>query len=152
MRPRRAVPTVFATTLALVTVPAVHGQRAPATPAAPTPEAIVLVADRVFDGQDAREGWAVLVRGNRIEAAGPAAAIGAPASAQVVRLPGTTLMPGLVEGHSHILLHPYNETSWDDQVLKEAQAYRVARAVRDLERTLMGGVTTMRDLGTEGAG
>jgi imidazolonepropionase-like amidohydrolase len=61
-------------------------------------------------------------------------------------------MPGLIEGHSHILLHPYNETPWDDQVLKEPQAYRVARAVRDLERTLMAGITTMRDLGTEGAG
>ena len=61
-------------------------------------------------------------------------------------------MPGLVEGHSHLLLHPYNETTWNDQVLKEPLAYRVARAVTHAERTLMAGVTTVRDLGTEGAG
>jgi imidazolonepropionase-like amidohydrolase len=138
-----------ATTIA--SIQAVHGQRAPAKPATTEIPAIVLVADRVFDGRDAHDGWTVVVRGNRIESAGPAAAAALP-GAQVVRLPATTLMPGLIEGHSHILLHPYNETPWDDQVLKEPQAYRVARAVRDLERTLMAGITTMRDLGTEGAG
>jgi imidazolonepropionase-like amidohydrolase len=109
---------------------------------------------RVWDGVAAapHEGWVVLVRGNRIEAAGPAASVRAPADARVVDLPGTTLLPGLIEGHSHLLLHPYNETSWDDQVLRESEALRVARATAHARATLMAGFTTARDLGTEGAG
>ena len=67
-------------------------------------------------------------------------------------LPGLTLMPGLIEGHSHLLLHPYNETTWNDQVLREPIAYRVARATVSARDTLMAGITTVRDLGTEGAG
>jgi imidazolonepropionase-like amidohydrolase len=69
-----------------------------------------------------------------------------------VELPGLTLLPGLIEAHSHLLLHPYNETSWDDQVLHEALALRVARATNHARSTLMAGFTTVRDLGTEGAG
>ena len=111
----------------------------------------LLVPDRVFDGAVMHEGWAVLVRGNRIEAAGPAGQIAA-AGATTVRQPGLTLIPGLIEGHSHLLLHPYNETSWDDQVLREPEALRVARAVNHARATLQAGFTTVRDLGTEGAG
>ncbi|WP_296597928.1 amidohydrolase family protein [Phenylobacterium sp.] len=96
-------------------------------------------------------GWVVLVEGQRIAAVGPKAQVSAE-GAQVVALPGTTLIPGLIEMHSHLLLHPYNEASWDDQVLKEAPFYRVLRAGRDAERTLMSGFTTERELGTEGAG
>jgi imidazolonepropionase-like amidohydrolase len=109
---------------------------------------------RVWDGVAAapHEGWVVLVRGARIEAAGPASSVRAPADARVVELPGTTLIPGLIEGHSHLLLHPYNETSWDDQVLRESEALRVARATAHARATLMAGFTTARDLGTEGAG
>ena len=114
------------------------------------PAVVVLQPDRVFDGRDLHAGWVVVVRGPQIDSAGPAGA--APAGAETIRLAGTTLMPGLIEGHSHILLHPYNEAAWDDQVLKESLAYRVARGVRDLDRTLRAGITTMRDLGTEGAG
>lgn len=113
---------------------------------------IALVADRVFDGQTVQTGWVVIVHGRRIEAAGPAASLTVPAGARTIKLPGMTLMPGLIEGHSHLLLHPYNETSWNDQVAREPLAYRVARAVVHAERTLMAGVTTVRDLGTEGAG
>ena len=105
----------------------------------------------MFDGETVHEGWVVRVQGDRIQAAGPAAAIDAAGSA-IVDLPGTTLLPGLVEGHSHVLLHPYNETSWNDQVLHESQGVRVARAVNHLRATLMAGFTTIRDLGTEGAG
>jgi imidazolonepropionase-like amidohydrolase len=114
--------------------------------------AILLRPARVFDGVDPRphEGWAVLVRGETIEAVGPG--LIAPAGAKVVELPGSTLMPGLIEGHSHLFLHPYNETSWDDQVLKEPLALRTARAVNHARDTLMAGFTTVRDLGTEGAG
>ncbi|HEX8307125.1 MAG TPA: amidohydrolase family protein [Allosphingosinicella sp.] len=114
--------------------------------------AILLRPARVFDGVDPRphEGWSVLVRGERIEAVGPS--LQAPAGARVVELPGTTLIPGLIEGHSHLFLHPYDETSWDDQVLKEPQSLRTARAVNHARDTLMAGFTTVRDLGTEGAG
>lgn len=112
---------------------------------------VVLKPARVFDGEALREGWAVRVRADRIEAAGPSAQIDA-SGARVIELPGMTLTPGLVEGHSHVLLHPYNETLWADQVLKEGLALRVARAVNHLRATLDAGFTTVRDLGTEGAG
>ncbi len=113
---------------------------------------VVLAADRVFDGQTLQSGWTVVIRGRRIESAGPAASVTVPPGARSIRLPGLTLLPGLIEGHSHLLLHPYNETSWNDQVAREPLAYRVARAVVHAERTLMAGVTTVRDLGSEGAG
>jgi imidazolonepropionase-like amidohydrolase len=115
-------------------------------------ETLLLRPARVFDGLDPRphEGWSVLVEGERIAAAGPS--VTAPVGARTIELPGTTLMPGMIEGHSHLFLHPYNETLWDDQVLHESLALRTARAVVHAERTLMAGFTTERDLGTEGAG
>jgi imidazolonepropionase-like amidohydrolase len=111
----------------------------------------ILKPARVFDGDAVHEGWAVRVQGDRIQAAGPVASVSAPGGT-VVDLPGTTLLPGLVEGHSHVLLHPYDETKWDDQVLHESLGVRTARAVNHLRATLMAGFTTIRDLGTEGAG
>jgi imidazolonepropionase-like amidohydrolase len=116
----------------------------PATP-------IVLKPARVFDGEAMHENWAVRVKGDRIEAAGPASGIDT-SGAKMVDLPGATLLPGLVEGHSHILLHAYSETPWNDQVAHEGLALRVARATNHLRATLMAGFTTIRDLGTEGAG
>ena len=110
----------------------------------------MLQPDRVFDGDTLQSGWVVVVRGERIESAGPTAS--APPGAKVIPLPGTTLLPGLIEGHSHLLLHPYNETTWNDQVAREPLSYRVARAVNHARATLMAGVTTVRDLGSEGAG
>ena len=112
---------------------------------------VVLQPARVFDGVEMHEGWGVRVRGERIDSVGPLASVAAP-SARTIELPGATLMPGLIEGHSHILLHAYDETSWNDQVLREGIALRAARAVNHLERTLAAGFTTVRDLGTEGAG
>ena len=91
------------------------------------PALILLKPARVFDGEAMHEGWVVLVRGGRIEAAGPAATVSTQGAA-VVDLPGTTLLPGLIEAHSHVLLHPYNETSWNDQVAHEPLALRIARA------------------------
>ena len=113
---------------------------------------ILLRPARVFDGVNPapHEGWSVLVEGDRIAAAGPN--LTTPAGARVIDLPGATLMPGLIEGHSHLFLHPYNEALWDDQVLHEPLALRTARAVVQAERTLDAGFTTERDLGTEGAG
>jgi imidazolonepropionase-like amidohydrolase len=125
-----------------------------ATPAA-RPETVYLLRPaRVFDGESAqlRDGWVVLVRGEHIETAGPAADVRAPAGATVIDLPNLTLMPGLIEAHSHVLLHPYSETPWADQVAREALSLRVARATNHLRDTLLAGFTTVRDLGTEGAG
>jgi imidazolonepropionase-like amidohydrolase len=122
--------------------------------AAQTAQVIVLRPDRVFDGVTPRlhSGWVVVVAGERIAAAGPEDRVPRPPEARVIDLPGLTLLPGLIEGHSHLLLHPYNETSWNDQVLREPLATRVARAVTAAEKTLLAGITTERDLGTEGAG
>jgi imidazolonepropionase-like amidohydrolase len=120
-------------------------------PPAAAPAIVVLQPDRVFDGESAHAGWVVVVRGDRIEAAGPAASTAAPAGARTIVLTGTTLMPGMIEGHSHLLLHPYNETVWNDQVLREPLALRVARATNHARATIMAGITTVRDLGTEGA-
>src|SRR6185369_10319242 len=115
---------------------------------------VLLVPDRVWDAIDnaPHDGWVVLVRGDRIEAAGPRAQVTAPADATTIQLAGTTLIPGMIEGHSHLLLHPYNETPWNDQVLHEHEALRVARAVNHAKAALLAGFTSTRDLGTEGAG
>jgi imidazolonepropionase-like amidohydrolase len=118
---------------------------------APTADVTVLGPAAVFDGERLQQNWIVVVRGDRIEATGPAGSTTVPPGANSRPLPGLTLMPGLIEGHSHLLLHPYNETTWNDQVLKESIAYRVARGVVHAERTLMAGITTVRDLGSEGA-
>jgi imidazolonepropionase-like amidohydrolase len=136
-----------AAALAAVPTPAVPTPAAP--PAAP---AYLLKPARVFDGIDPKphEGWTVLVRGDKIESAGPT--VTPPADATVIELPGDTLLPGLIEGHSHLFLHPYNETPWDDQVLHEPLALRTARATVAAKATLLAGFTTVRDLGTEGAG
>jgi imidazolonepropionase-like amidohydrolase len=113
---------------------------------------ILLKPAQVFDGVNPQPhpGWSVLVDGDKIAAVGPN--IAAPVGAKVIELHGTTLMPGMIEGHSHLFLHPYNETLWDDQVLYEPLALRTARAVVHAEKTLDAGFTTERDLGTEGAG
>ena len=113
---------------------------------------ILLKPDRVFDGKEIHAGWWVLVKGKTIRAVDDSAKIFKPADAGVMVLKGTTLIPGMIEGHSHLFLHPYNETSWDDQVLTESRAERTARAVTHARATLMAGFTTVRDLGTEGAG
>lgn len=110
----------------------------------------LLKPDRVFDGETMHNDWVVLVKGNKIEEAG-SMRFKLPANTRIIELNGTTLLPGLIEGHSHLFLHPYNETSWNDQVLKESRAERTARAVTHADSTLMAGFTTMRDLGTEGA-
>jgi len=121
---------------------------------APAETDYLLKPARVFDGESAQvhDGWVVLVHGDKIVSVGPAASITAPAGVKVIELPGLTLMPGLIEAHSHILLHPYSETPWNDQVARESLSLRVARATNHLRNTLQAGFTTIRDLGTEGAG
>src|SRR5712671_1173155 len=132
------------------------------TPSAQTQSAIpkppdtvyLLKPAHIFDGESMQPhgDWVVLVRGDKIEAVGSASEIKMPAEAKVIDLPGMTLMPGLIDAHSHVLLHPYSETVWNDQVAREALSLRVARATNHLQRTLLAGFTTIRDLGTEGAG
>ena len=111
---------------------------------------ILLKPARVFDGEQMHTGWVVLVKNNIIEQAG-AMTFKLPATTLIIELPGATLLPGLIEGHSHLFLHPYNETNWNDQVLHESRAERVARAVNHAKWTLMAGFTSVRDLGTEGS-
>jgi len=119
---------------------------------APKPVSLLLKPAGVFDGVDAavHAGWQVLITGDRIVAVGQDLPV--PADTRVIDLAGDTLMPGMIEGHSHLFLHPYNETNWDDQVLHEPLALRTARAVASARATLLAGFTSERDLGTEGAG
>jgi imidazolonepropionase-like amidohydrolase len=140
------------TLLSALRLPAQTGF-APLVPPAPG-HPVLLRPDRVFDasGEATHAGWVVLVEGDSIAAVGPASAVHAPADAETINLPGLTLLPGLIDAHSHVFLHPYNETLWNDQVLKEPLGYRVVEAVLHARNTLLQGFTTLRDLGTEGAG
>ncbi|NVO84612.1 metal-dependent hydrolase family protein [Hymenobacter terrestris] len=144
MRPLPLLAFLFLTSSPLRAQPPVTSPTAPA--------ALLLRPAAVFDGQTLHPGWAVLTEGDKIKAVGPAAQLTAPAGTRTLELPGLTLLPGLIEGHSHLLLHPYNETPWNDQVLLESEALRVARATAHARATLAAGFTTARDLGSEGAG
>jgi imidazolonepropionase-like amidohydrolase len=117
------------------------------------PASVLLKPARVFEaaGLVPHEGWVVLVSGNSIAAVGAPSDVRVPTGTSVVDLPGTTLLPGLIDAHSHIFLHPYDETVWNDQVMKETLAYRTIAAVLHCEATLLAGFTSLRDLGTEGA-
>lgn len=112
----------------------------------------LLIPERVFDGTAMHDDWVVAVEGNQITYAGPMDGLKTISAYTKKELNGMTLMPGIIEGHSHLLLHPYNETEWNDQVLKESPAERAIRGVVHAEKSLMSGVTSMRDLGSEGAG
>jgi len=133
---------------AIMTAPAGAGPNRAAAPAPP----MVLKPAAVFDGVDVHQGWVVVVRDDSIQAAGPAAQVSTPRDATSIDLPGATLLPGLIDAHTHVFLHPYNETLWNTQVLQEPLALRTARAVVHARNTLMAGFTTIRELGTEGAG
>ena len=109
---------------ATATVAAAQGRGGRGT--VPSGPPTLLVPDRVWDAVDdaPHAGWVVLVRGDRIEAVGPRTQVSAPGDARTIGLPGATLLPGLIDAHSHLLLHPYDETPWDDQVLREPLAER----------------------------
>ncbi|MBW8873446.1 MAG: amidohydrolase family protein [Acidobacteria bacterium] len=135
--------------LLLASMPALA---APAAPPAPAP--LLLTSARVLDpaGDRLLDGRDVLIENGRITDVGPTGTLPAPAGTRKIDLAGLTLIPGLIEMHSHLLLHPYDETPWDDQVLKEPLELRTIRAVVAAKATLEAGFTTVRDLGTEGAG
>jgi imidazolonepropionase-like amidohydrolase len=118
----------------------------------PAETAYLLKPAHVFDGEQLHDNWVVLVRGEKIVQVGPASSVNSGSGAKQIDLPGLTLLPGLIEAHSHVLLHPYSETPWNDQVARESLSLRVARATNHLRDTLQAGFTTVRDLGTEGAG
>jgi imidazolonepropionase-like amidohydrolase len=127
----------------------------PQTPQTAPPETDYLLRPaHIWDGESDQlhDDWYVLVHGDKIVRVGPSNGFIYPPSAKQIDLPGLTLMPGLIEAHSHILLHPYSETPWNDQVARESLSLRVARATNHLRSTLQAGFTTIRDLGTEGAG
>ena len=115
---------------------------------------IVLVPDRIWTGTADRSegGLYVHVHDGAIVAIGSTARLSVPPGARRIDLPGATLTPGLIDLHSHLFLHPYNETPWNDQVLKEPQDYRTVLATVHARQTLLAGFTALRDLGTEGAG
>ena len=138
--------------LVFAVTPCLSTGATPAADPAANPAATLLRPAQVWTaGEPLHQDWVVLTRGRHIVAVGPTSAVHAPADAQSIDLPGATLLPGLMDIHSHLFLHPYNETPWNDQVLKEAVPYRTLRAGQQARATLLAGFTTLRDLGTEGA-
>ncbi len=146
------LPIALVVAAVVLTLPASHG--APQKDSTRSSRPLLLNPARVFDAVDGKvhDGWIVIVEGDRITAVGPAGQIKRPEQLQQIDLTAMTLMPGLMDIHSHIFLHPYNETSWNDQVIKEPLAYRTIKAVINARETLLSGFTLLRDLGTEGAG
>ena len=144
MKLRKIFPLTFFLALTLI---ASYAQE----PSTKIATAYLLKPARVFDGETLREGLSILVRGEKIESIGNLTQLALTPDVKVIELPNLTLMPGLIEIHSHVLLHPYSETPWNDQVARESLGLRVARATNHLRNTLMAGFTTIRDLGTEGA-
>jgi len=146
--------TSLLTGIALLATRAVEAAEASSRPPASPGGPYLLIPARVFDAEDGQThaGWAVLVTSNKITAVGPVAQVKPPPEAVKFSLPDMTLLPGLMDIHSHIFLHPYNEALWNDQVLKEPVAYRSVAAAVHVKNTLLAGFTLLRDLGTEGAG
>ncbi len=118
------------------------------------PEWTLVTGARVLDpgGGAWREGVAVAIQDGRVVAVAPLATFAELADAQVIDADGLFVVPGLIDLHVHLLLHPYDEASWDEQVLREALELRTLRAVPAARATLEAGFTTIRELGTEGAG
>lgn len=111
----------------------------------------LLKANQIFDGKEFHTNKVILIKGDKIIAFDKESSIEIPTDCEVLDYPNCTLMPGMIEGHSHLLLHPYNETSWTDQVLKESYAERAIRGANHAKATLLAGFTCVRDLGSEGA-
>ena len=134
----------------LVSVPAL-GQAAPRSGAV-----TVIRAGTLIDGKSAtpRRDQVIVVRGNRIEAVGDAASTKIPEGANVIDLSRATVLPGLIDSHTHIFLQGEDpaEGGYDAQLLMHGLAFRAARATAAARRALVQGFTTIRDVETEGAG
>jgi len=126
-----------------------------ATPAKPPQRTVLVKAARLIDGRSdkPRQGQAVLVVGERIQEVGPADELARKAGqAQVIDLGDATLLPGLIDNHTHVLLQgDITAADYDEQLLKESTPYRAIRATVAARTALMNGFTTIRDLETEGA-
>lgn len=109
-----------------------------------------ITASRLFDGTAMKSNWGVVVEGNTIIEIGPVDQLSS--ADQTFDFPDGTIMPGMIEGHSHVLLYPYNQMEWNDQVLKESRSLRAIRGAKMATKNLYAGFTTIRDLGSEGAG
>jgi len=116
----------------------------------------VIRAGALLDGRSdqARRNQVIVVRGHRIEAVGDAASTHAPAGAAIVDLSGATVLPGLVDSHTHVFLQGEDpkEGGYDAQLLMAPLALRAVRAAVSARRALEQGYTTIRDVETEGAG
>jgi imidazolonepropionase-like amidohydrolase len=142
--------------LALITVSLLLQTFALAQTSPPAPTVVFIKAGRLVDVRAGRvvENQGILVEGQRIKAVGPLAEIqkNAPASAQVIDLSRATVLPGLADCHTHILLQgDITAADYDEQLLKESIPYRTIRATVAARIGLMNGFTVMRDLETEGA-
>jgi imidazolonepropionase-like amidohydrolase len=113
----------------------------------------VIKAGALIDGRssEVRRNQTIVIRGNRIESVGDVAT---PAGAKVIDLSNMTVLPGMIDAHTHIFLQGEDpaEGGYDIQLLKYPIAYRAARAVVAVRRALEQGFTTLRDVETEGAG
>ena len=122
-----------------------------------TPEKVVVIrAGTLIDGVSAapRRDQVIVIRGNRIESVGDASTVKIPPGARVVDLSRATVLPGLIDAHTHIFLQGEDpaEGGYDAQLLKHGLAFRAARATVSARRALEQGFTTIRDVETEGAG
>src|SRR5438445_10133359 len=117
---------------------------------------IVIRAGTLIDGvaNEARHDQVIVVRGNRIASVGSAAASKIPQGADVVDLSHATVLPGMIDAHTHIYLQGEDPAKggYDVNLLNYSLAYRAARAAVSARRALEQGFTTIRDLETEGAG
>ena len=93
----------------------------------------------------------IVVRGDKIERVGAAAEIKIPDGARVIDLSGATVLPGLIDAHTHIFLTGESHGRYEEQLLKESWQYRTIEAVLNARKDLEAGFTSMRDVETEGA-
>jgi imidazolonepropionase-like amidohydrolase len=114
---------------------------------------IAVRAGRLFDGKSDRllEDQMIVIQGDRISEVGPAARVSIPAGAEVIDLRRATVLPGLIDAHTHLFLTGESGGRYDEQLLKESWQYRTIEAVVNARKDLEAGFTTMRDLETEGA-
>src|SRR5467141_421976 len=130
----------------LVALPAANAQ---------TPQVVLIKAGRLVDGRSTtvQPNVGILIEGERIKAIGPLAQIqGQASNARVIDLSQMTVLPGLIDAHTHLLLQgDVTSQDYEDQLLKQSTPYRAILAARNARIALEHGFTAIRDLETEGA-